>query len=121
MHRREVVREAAAHTLQDWEKLHQAAAPEPADRTPQTREMQLQEAVWEAAHTLQDQEKLHQAAAPEPADRTRQVREVQLRAAVRERAVRMKRDQVKGHTQQDRALQVLAAQLLAVRGRSAPG
>jgi len=45
----------------------------------------------------------------------------QLRAAVRERAVRMQRDQVKGHTQQDRAAQVLAAQLLAVRGRSASG
>jgi len=119
--RQEVVREAAAHTLQDREKLHQAAAPEPADRTPQVREMHLQEAVREAAHTLQDQEKLHQAAASEPEDRTRQVREVQLRAAVQERAVRMQRHQVKGHTQQDRAAQVLAAQLLAVRGRSASG
>ena len=119
MRRQEVVREAAAHTLQDREKLHQAAAPEPEDRTPQVREMQLQEAAREAAYTLRDQEKLHQAA--EPADRTRQVREAQLRAAVRERAVRIHRDQVKGHTQQDQAVQVLAAQASAVRGRSAPG
>jgi len=108
VHRREVVREAAAHTLRDREKLHQAAVPEPAartqqdrtvqllaaepepeDRSPQVREMQLQEAAREAAHTPQDQEKLHQ--------------------------------EVKGHTQQDRAAQVLAAQLLAVRGRSASG
>ena len=99
MHRQEVAREAAAHTLRDREKLHQAAAPEPEDRTPLVREMQLQEAAPEAAHTLQDQEKLHQAAASEPEDRTRQVREVQLRAAA----------------------QVLAAPLLAVRGRSASG
>ena len=55
MHRQELVREAAAHTLQDQEKLHQAAALEPEDHTRQVWEMRLQEAVPEgAAHTLQD-------------------------------------------------------------------